>query len=337
MSSANIITIERFILAQERMYEGATGDLTSLLYDIALAGKIISSYVRRAGIVDVLGSAGNLNVQGEVQQKLDVIANDTIKQAVAHTGRVCVMASEEEDDPILCPGSGDARYVLMFDPLDGSSNIDVNASIGTIFSIHKRSEDLNADSLAQTLQRGTNQVAAGYIIYGSSTVMVYTTGQGVHVFTLDPTIGEFRLLNPDVRVKRTGKYYSVNESNFSRWTEGYREVVRHLKGAVGDPSEHKNARYIGSLVADFHRNLISGGVFIYPADSKSPEGKLRLQYEANPLAFVIEQAGGRASDGRRRIMEIDPQKLHQRTPLVIGSTDDVLFVEKTVAAVDGDG
>ncbi len=320
------------------MFEEATGDLTNVLYDIALAGKIISGYVRRAGIVDdVLGSAEKTNVQGETQQKLDVIANETIKQAVAHTGRICVMASEEEDDPIPCVSNPDGRYVLMFDPLDGSSNIDVNASIGTIFSIHKRSEDPTATALDHTLQPGTNQVAAGYIIYGSSTVMVYTAGQGVHGFTLDPTIGEFRLLNPDVKVKPSGKYYSVNESNFSRWSDGYREVVRHLKGAVGGPANQKNARYIGSLVADFHRNLLSGGVFMYPGDTKNPNGKLRLQYEANPLAFVIEQAGGRASNGRTRIMDIDPTELHQRVPLVIGGVNDVQFVEDMIVATDGDG
>ncbi|MDH3290095.1 MAG: class 1 fructose-bisphosphatase [Gemmatimonadota bacterium] len=317
------------------MHPEATGDLTNLLYDIALASKVISGYVRRAGLVDVLGAFGARNVQGEEQQKLDVIANETVKQAIGFTGRVCVMASEEEGDPVPVPAERNpGKYVLLYDPLDGSSNIDVNVSIGTIFSIHKRATPGNGPgTLADCMQVGRDQIAAGYVIYGSSTVLVYSVGHGVHLFTLDPTIGEFRLLNHDIQTPPVGKFYSVNESYYQRWTEGYRRVVQMFKG-VEDPQQRKNARYIGSLVADFHRNLLAGGVFMYPADSKSPKGKLRLQYEANPLAFIAEQAGGKATDGARRILDIEPEELHQRTPLIIGSTSDVDFVMQTVTEVD---
>ncbi|MDH3570673.1 MAG: class 1 fructose-bisphosphatase [Gemmatimonadota bacterium] len=335
MSDSSLVTIERFILEQERMHPEATGDLTNLLYDIALASKVISGYVRRAGLVDVLGAFGARNVQGEEQQKLDVIANETVKQAIGFTGRVCVMASEEEGDPVPVPAERNpGKYVLLYDPLDGSSNIDVNVSIGTIFSIHKRATPGNGPgTLADCMQVGRDQIAAGYVIYGSSTVLVYSVGHGVHLFTLDPTIGEFRLLNHDIQTPPVGKFYSVNESYYQRWTEGYRRVVQMFKG-VEDPQQRKNARYIGSLVADFHRNLLAGGVFMYPADSKSPKGKLRLQYEANPLAFIAEQAGGKATDGARRILDIEPEELHQRTPLIIGSTSDVDFVMQTVTEVD---
>lgn len=298
---------------------------------------MISGYVRRAGLLDVLGSAGRTNIQGEEQQKLDVIANETMKQTIAFTGRVCVMASEEEDGPVPVPGDGSAgKYVLLYDPLDGSSNIDVNASIGTIFSIHRRVTREGRGTMADCLQSGRNQVAAGYVIYGSSTVLVYTSGRGVHMFTLDPTIGEFRLRNSDIKTPPVGTYYSINESYYQRWSDGYRRVVQTFKGLDGK-GRVKNARYIGSLVADFHRNLIAGGVFMYPADSKAPHGKLRLLYEAAPLAFVAEQAGGAASDGRRPILDIEPTELHQRTPLLIGSKDDVEFVERTLSEVDGTG
>ena len=313
------------------MFPEATGELTSLLYDIALAAKIISSEVRRAGLGDILGGLGTRNVQGEEQQKLDVMANETIKSTVGATGRVCVMGSEEEDDPITpIHGPETGNYAILFDPLDGSSNIDVNVSIGTIFSIHKRVTEHGCGTLEDLLQPGMKQVAAGYVIYGSSTVMVYSTGNGVHGFTLDPRIGEFLLHEPNLKTPTTGKYYSVNESNFALWDDGYRRVVRCFKGIDAQSNEKKNARYIGSLVADFHRNLITGGVFLYPADHKSPKGKLRLLYEAAPLAFIAEQAGGAASDGKTRILDIMPTELHQRVPLVIGSLDDVAFVERTI-------
>lgn len=305
-----------------------------MLYDIAFAAKVISGYVRRAGLVDVLGAYGQVNVQGEEQQKLDVIANETMKQAFYHTGRVCVMASEEEEEPVLVPVSNQqAKYVLIFDPLDGSSNIDVNVSIGTIFSVHTRVTESGSGTLEDCLQPGRDQVAAGYVIYGSSTVLAYTAGHGVHLFTLDPTIGEFRLFDHDIKTPAVGKYYSINESYYQRWSKGYRRVVDAFKG-VEDLEQRKNARYIGSLVADFHRNLVAGGVFMYPADSKSPRGKLRLLYEAAPLGFIAEQAGGAASDGCTAIVDIEPKELHQRTPLLIGSKEDVAFVERIIAEVD---
>jgi fructose-1,6-bisphosphatase I len=330
----SLVTIERFILEQERLHPEATGELTQLLYDIALAAKVISGYVRRAGLVDVLGAFGKTNVQGEEQQKLDVIANETMIQSVAYTGRVCVMASEEDPEPLPIPEEyNPGKYVLLHDPLDGSSNIDVNVSIGTIFSIHQRVTKRGPGTLEDCLQKGRGQIAAGYVIHGSSTVLVYTVGHGVHMFTLDPTIGEFRLCDHDIKTPAVGKYYSINESYYQRWSEGYRTVVRAFKG-VEDTQHRKNARYIGSLVADFHRNLLSGGVFMYPADSKAPLGKLRLLYEASPLAFIAEQAGGAASDGKTPILDVEPTELHQRTPLLIGSRDDVAFVEQTVAEVD---
>lgn len=334
MLNTEVVTIERFIMEEERLHPHATGELSNILYDIALAAKIISQYVRRAGLADVLGKAGAVNIQGEEQQKLDVLANETIKTAVGCTGRVCVMASEEEDEPVpIAEEHNPGKYVLMFDPVDGSSNIDVNVSIGTIFSIYKRKSERGPGDLTDCLRVGREQVAAGYVIYGSSTVMVYTVGQGVHGFTLDPTIGEFLLVNPNLKTPPVGKYYSVNESNYSRWDQGYRRVVTTFKG-VEDPATRKNARYIGSLVADFHRNLLAGGVFMYPADSKSPQGKLRLLYEAAPLGFVAEQAGGSASDGAHRILDIRAEQLHQRTPLVIGSRDDVAFVEQLLSQVE---
>ncbi len=279
----------------------------------------------------MIGAVGRTNVQGEQQQKLDVLANETIKQSLGHTGRVCVMASEEEEDAIPTPAEyGPGKYVLLFDPLDGSSNIDVNVSIGTIFSIHRRVSPHDGPGLMEDLlQPGRKQVAAGYIIYGSSTVMVYTLGSGVHFFTLDPTVGEFLLMNPSVQTPARGAYYSVNESHYPLWSPGYRKVVATLKGVDGK-GYGKNARYIGSLVADFHRNLVAGGIFLYPGDPKSPHGKLRLLYECSPLAFIAEQAGGAASDGVRPILDINPTALHQRTPLVIGSKDDVALVERTL-------
>jgi fructose-1,6-bisphosphatase I len=319
-------------MEQERLYPAATGELTNLLYDIALAAKVISGYVRRAGLVDILGSAGRTNVQGERQQKLDVIANETMKNAMAHTGRLCVMASEEDEHPV--PVAEDpGKYVLIYDPLDGSSNIEANVSIGTIFSIHRRITKDGPGQLEDCLQPGRTQVAAGYIIYGSSTVLVYTSGRGVHCFTLDPTIGEFRLFDHDIRTRPEGKYYSINESYWSRWSDAYRRIVQSFKGA-GPTPRTRTARYIGSLVADFHRNLLAGGIFMYPGDAKAPQGKLRLLYEAAPLAFIAEQAGGLATDGSRPILDIEPTGLHQRTPLIIGSKNDVEFVHQLLAEVE---
>jgi fructose-1,6-bisphosphatase I len=323
----SVTTIERFIFDQEHRYPEATGELSNLLYDIALAAKIIAAAIRRAGLVNILGAAGNRNVQGEEQQKLDVIANETFKNCLNHTGRVCVMGSEEDEDIIPVPPEYPVgKYAVLFDPLDGSSNIDVNAAVGTIFSIYRRISMEGRGTAADVLQPGCKQVASGYVMYGSSTMLVYTTGQGVHGFTLDPTIGEFLLSHPRIITPRVGTYYSVNESNFGRWDRGWQSAVRGLKGDVPDQMQPKNSRYIGSLVADFHRNLIAGGIFLYPADTRNPQGKLRLLYEASPMAFIAEQAEGSATDGINRILDIIPHNLHQRTPLVIGSREDVGFV-----------
>lgn len=331
-----IITIERHILEQERAYPEATGVFTSLLYDIALAAKIIARETSRAGLVQILGLAGKINVQGEAQMKLDVFANQTIIRMNSYTGRLAVMASEEEPDVIPIPeGYPTGRYVLVFDPLDGSSNIDVNASIGTIFGIYRRRTSAGPGTVEDCLQPGRDLAAAGYIIYGSSTMMVYTTGNGVHGFTLDPGVGEFLLSHPNIRIPAEPKYYSVNQGNEKYWSEGVRRFTRWLQGMDEEnPRKPLSGRYIGSLVADFHRNLLEGGVFYYPQDYKDPSkprGKLRLLYEAAPLAFIAEHAGGYASDGQRPILDIVPATLHQRTALFIGNRDLVEMAEGFIA------
>ena len=327
LPETSVITIERFIIEQERLYPEATGELSNLLYDIALGAKIIAAAVRRAGILNILGSAGAVNVQGEEQQKLDVFANEALKNSMSHTGRVCVMASEEDEEVITTDGNGPrGKYAVLFDPLDGSSNIDNNNPVGTIFSIYRRVSMEGNGTLADVLQPGRSQVAAGYVMYGSSVMLVYTTGQGVHGFTLDPTIGEFVLSHADIRIPEIGQYYSVNESYFARWSKPIQRAVRGFHGDYPERIKAKNSRYIGALVADFHRNLVSGGVFLYPAETAKPSGKLRLCYEASPLAFIAEHAGGAATDGVTRILDLVPSQLHQRTPLVIGSKRDVEFV-----------
>lgn len=306
------------------------------MYDVALAAKVIASQIRRAGLVNILGSAGSTNVQDEEQQKLDVFANDTMKNALNHTGRVCAMASEEDEELIAIPAGVPAgKYAVLFDPLDGSANIDVNAAVGTIFSIYLRVTTEGPGQLADVLQPGSAIVAAGYVMYGSSVMMVYSAGHGVHGFTLDPTIGEFLLSHENITTPRTGKYYSVNESNFGRWSRAVQRAVRGFHGDDPVRLEGKKSRYIGSLVADFHRNLIAGGVFLYPSDTKSPHGKLRLLYECAPMAFIAEMAGGAATNGTDRILDIMPTALHQRTPLVIGGVDDVAYVAKVTREVEG--
>ena len=335
LPNPSVFTIERFIIEQERRFPEATGELSNLLYDIALGAKIIAAAVRRAGILEILGSAGVVNVQGEEQQKLDVFANEALKNSMGHTGRVAVMASEEDEE--LIPNSPDTppgKYAVLFDPLDGSSNIDNNNPVGTIFGVYRRLSMEGNGTLKDVLQPGRNQVAAGYVMYGSSVMLVYSTGQGAHGFTLDPTIGEFVLSHPNIRIPEVGRYYSVNESYFARWPRAVQRAVRGFHGDFPERIQAKNSRYIGALVADFHRNLISGGIFLYPAEANRPRGKLRLCYEASPLAFVVEQAGGAATDGTRRILDIQPEGLHQRTPLVIGSRKDVEFVSAVLAEGD---
>ena len=332
-TSTSVVTIERYVIEQERLHPEATGELSGILVDLALAAKMIAMKVRMAGVIDILGAAGTDNVQGEHQQKLDVIANEIVVKAMDHGGRLCAMASEEEADLIPIPdGFKLGKYLLMFDPLDGSSNIDVNVPVGTIFSVVKKhSRNGPRGELKDFLQPGRKQVAAGYVIYGSSTMLVYTTGQGAHGFTLDPSIGEFLLSHPDIKIPSTGRYLSVNDSYEPLWEPGVRTLMRRYRGIEGD-RKPLNVRYVGSLVADFHRNLLGGGVFAYPANAKSPKGKLRLLYEANPLAFIVEQAGGAATDGRTRILDVTPTELHQRTPLYIGSKDEV---ELAAAALGG--
>ncbi len=325
-------TLERHILERQRQIPGATGDFTGLFQQIALAAKIINSRVRQAGLAGILGLTGARNVQGEEVQKLDEFANNVLVRQVEAGGHLCVMASEEVDDPIRIPDQyPTGKYVLLFDPLDGSSNIDVDISIGTIFSIHRRTTLGRHGSLADCLQRGSSQVAAGYVIYGSSTVLVYSTGDGVHGFTLDPAVGEFFISHENIRIPHKGKCYSVNEGNTHLWSPQLRRWVEHLKTprppTEGAKPEAYSARYVGSLVADFHRTLLKGGVFAYPPDRKSPDGKLRLLYEAAPMAFLCEAAGGAASDGARRILDLEPTRLHQRVPLFIGSRDDVALAE----------
>ncbi len=332
-TATSVVTIERFIIEQERQHPQATGQLSGILYDIGLAAKMIASKVRSAGLVDILGATEDQNVQGEVQQKLDVFANETIIKAMDHGGRLCAMASEEEPHIIPIPERFRCgKYLLLFDPLDGSSNIDVNVPVGTIFSIVKKVTKAKHGELADLLQPGRRQVAAGYVLYGSSTMLVYTTGQGAHGFTLDPSIGEFLLSHPNIRIPDEGRYLSVNDSYEQHWDDCVRQLMRRYRGLEGG-RRPLSVRYVGSLVADFHRNLLGGGVFCYPAHAKSPRGKLRLLYEANPLAFIVEQAGGAAIDGRRRILDIQPEELHQRTPLYIGSKSDVELASHTLAGL----
>lgn len=333
-----IVTIERYILDQQSDFPEATGILTNLLYDIALAGKLIASHTNRAGLADILGSTGMTNVQGEVVQKLDEYAERTIYRLNDHTGRVAVMASEEEDEVIpVPPYHTPGKYALVYDPLDGSSNIDVNVSVGTIFAIHRRKSEGGPGTLEDCLQPGRDLVAAGYVVYGSSTMLVYSTGSGVHGFTLDPRVGEFLLSHPDIRIPAKARYYSVNQAYARNWSPGVQAYTDWLQGGQGSGLS-LSLRYIGSLVADFHRNLLTGGVFYYPADTrdpKLPEGKLRLLYEAAPLAFLAEQAGGYASDGAQPILDITPTRLHQRTPLYIGNRDLVEKAEECIAQHDG--
>lgn len=334
-TGGRILTIERHILDRQKEFPDATGTLTGLLYDIAVAGKLISSHITRAGLADILGSTGKENVQGEEVQKLDIYAHRTIYQLNDHTGRLAVMGSEEEKDIVPIPEKyPTGKYVLLFDPLDGSSNIDFNVSVGTIFAIYRRKTESGPGKLEDCLQKGEDIVAAGYIVYGSSTMLVYSTGDGVHGFTLDPSIGEFLLSHPNITLPEPPKYYSANQGYQRRWSEGIKRYTRWLQGEDGAPYS-LSLRYIGSMIADIHRTLLGGGVFYYPADSKSPNGKLRLLYEAIPMSFLIEQAGGYASNGQTPILKMQPTELHQRTPLYVGNRELVEKAEELIAEYDG--
>ncbi len=326
-----IETLDEFIIRKQTEFPYARGDLSRLLRDIGLATKIVNREVNKAGLVDILGSTGKKNIQGEEVQKLDVFANRRFIAALELGGQCSGVASEENKDFITFHDgvSKDANYVVALDPLDGSSNIDVNVSVGTIFSIYRRVSPPDGPVAAEDfLQKGRNQAAAGYIIYGSSTMLVYTTGFGVNGFTLDPSIGEFCLSHPDMKIPKSGKTYSVNQGNFLSFPEGVKQFIRYCKEIDKDTDRPYSLRYIGSMVADIHRNLITGGIFLYPATSDAPGGKLRLLYECNPMSFIVEQAGGRATDGSRHIQDIEPRELHQRTPIFIGSEQLVLKLEE---------
>lgn len=325
----HITTLEQHFLAEHRRL-GARGNFTSLLTAIGVAAKVITREVRRAGLNAILGAAGSENTHGETQQKLDLLANELLCRTVIPTGHLCAVASEEMEGLLPIPDDVPrGPYTLAFDPLDGSSNIDYNVSVGTIFSIHRRITPEGPGMEADLLQRGATQVAAGYVVYGSSTMFVYSTGAGVFGFTLDPTIGEFVLSHPNIRTPPRARMYSTNEANRDRWNPGIRGFVDELRSPIRNGGAC-TSRYVGSLVADFHRNLLAGGIFLYPGDSKNPNGKLRLLYEAAPLAFLVEQAGGRASTGCERILDIQPTHLHQRVPLILGCAEDVAEAEQFI-------
>ena len=322
-------TLGEFIIEKQRDFKYSTGELSRLISCIQIASKIVNRAINKAGIANILGAAGNENVQGEEQQKLDVIANETFIKSLSQREVVCGIASEENDTFIEIKSGANSelsKYVVLIDPLDGSSNIDVNVSVGTIFSIYRRiTPEGTPVQLEDFLQKGIHQVAAGYIVYGSSTMLVYTTGKGVNGFTLDPSLGSYYLSHPDMKFPEKGKIYSINEGNYIKFPQGVKDYIKYCQEEKED--RPYTSRYIGSLVSDFHRNMIKGGIYMYPSTSQSPNGKLRLLYECNPMAFLTEQAGGKASDGFQRILEIEPSKLHQRTPFFCGSRAMVDTVE----------
>jgi fructose-1,6-bisphosphatase I len=318
----SILTLDEFTIKEMRAFPQATGELATLLRDIGLAGKRINVEVNRAGLVDILGDEGSVNVQGEEVKKLDLFANDQLVGVLRHGISCAGIASEELDDVVIFDDeiSNKSKYVCLFDPLDGSSNIDVNVSIGTIFSIYRRVTEVGTPATkADFLQAGKNQVAAGYIVYGSSTMYVYATKRGVNGFTLDQSIGEYLLSHPNIKCPETGKFYSVNHGNFFEFEQAVKEYVTLCQKKDKTNGGPYTQRYIGSMVSDVHRNLIKGGIFIYPGITSRPLGKLRLLYECNPFAFIIEKAGGKATDGKQNILEVEPTELHQRSPLFIGS------------------
>ncbi len=321
-------TLEQFILEQQERFPLSTGTFSRLIRDLSLAAKVVNSYIMRAGLLDIFGATGETNVQGEVQQKLDAIAHFEFLEALRLGGECRLIISEEHDEIIPVPQrpASDGRYIVLLDPLDGSSNIDVNVSVGTIFSVYRFEEGEGEPTVETVLRPGTQQVAAGYIVYGSSTMFVYTAGDGVNGFTLDSSVGEFMLSHPSLRIPPSGRFYSIDEGNAAAFRPGLSRYLDWMKHHQEKPQTYKT-RYTGSFISDFHRNLLKGGIYIYPATTVYPEGKLRLMYEANPMAFIVEQAGGRATDGYRRILDIVPEAMHQRTALFIGSEQMVLQAE----------
>ncbi|MDP3582097.1 MAG: class 1 fructose-bisphosphatase [Ignavibacteria bacterium] len=331
MALKRFMTLPRHIIEGEKLHPEATGELSAILLQLGLAAKLISLEVNKAGLANILGFTGDENVHGEKVKKLDMFAHEMLIKAMDHGGHFCVMASEEEEDIIhLPPHQKIGKYVLLFDPLDGSSNIDANISIGTIFSIYKRvSEGDGQGTLEDCLQQGYKQEVAGYILYGSSTIFVYTAGHGhgVYGFTLDPAFGEFLLSHDDIKIPKQGRIYSLNEGNYFSWPKGLKDYIKYLQANYFEGKPYQ-ARYVGSMVADVHRTLLYGGIFIYPGDRRNAKGKLRLCYECNPMSFIVEAAGGRATDGKEKILDKKPEALHERTPIYIGSEKDVLLVEK---------
>ncbi|UCG39497.1 MAG: class 1 fructose-bisphosphatase [bacterium] len=332
------INLTRHIHEKQKQYPEATGELTGILNQLAFAAKIVSREVNKAGLVEILGLTGEKNIQGEQVMKLDVFANDVFLNILGKSGHFCVMASEEEEDVIHVPeGYKRGRYAIALDPLDGSSNIDVNVNIGTIFSIHRRVSDGDEGCERDIMQAGRKLVAAGYIVYGSSTMLVMSTGNGVHGFTLDPSVGEFLESHTNIRIPARGKTYSINEGNYPYWSIGIRKYIDHLKEKDKESGRPYSGRYIGSMVADMHRTLLKGGIFMYPADKKDPKkphGKLRLLYECSPMAFLCEQAGGAASTGNGAVLDVEPTQLHQRVPFFAGSMEDVRLVEDYIRRYD---
>ena len=327
-------TLEQFIIEQEHQSPDSSGAFSRLIRDISVAAKIINRDINKAGLVDIIGDSGAVNVQGEEQKKLDVMAHNELVRALVRGGECCIIGSEEQEDLIFVEPKNTMRgsYIVLFDPLDGSSNIDVNVSVGTIFSIYRMPEN-PVYSLKDVLRPGTEQIAAGYVVYGSSTMMVYTTGNGVNGFTLDPSVGEFMLSHPDIKTPEHGTLYSINEGYYRAFEKGLRDYIKWIQTPDEASGRPYTSRYIGSFISDFHRNLLRGGIYLYPATAKNPAGKLRLMYEVNPTAFIVEQAGGKALDGKGRAMEITPQSLHERTPLFIGSS---AMVDRVVAFLSGE-
>lgn len=331
IKSYSFTTLNEFIILRQADFPYAKGELSLLLHHMGIAAKIVNKKVNKAGLVDILGEAGEINIQGEEQKKLDVFADQNFIAALRASGECCGIISEENKEIITFYDHlvKDAKYIVCMDPLDGSSNIDVNVSIGTIFSIYRRVSPRGTRAVEEDfLQEGNKQVAAGYILYGSSTVMIFTTGRGVNGFTLDPSIGEFCLSHPDIKTPTSGKIYSINEGNYIKFPAGIKQYIKYCQERDEDTNRPFTSRYIGSLVADFHRNMLKGGIFLYPETENTPKGKLRLIYECNPIAFLAEQAGGKASDGKQRILDIKPESLHQRIPFYTGSLEMVKKVEE---------